>query len=96
MIVNIYSGENDLNNLGESIQNELDLFIKMREEKKQKELEYKKMLELLAEQKKKEDEIARKKKEEEQTAAEAEALRVIYNLKIIIFYQKLIIFLISY
>ena len=82
MIVNIFSGENDLKSLGEKIQNELDLFVKIREEKKQKEIEHKKMLELLAEQKKKEeDEIARKKKEEEQAAAEAEALRVKFYLK---------------
>ncbi len=82
MIVNVYSGENDLNSLGENIQNELDMFVKIREEIKQKEIEHKKMLELLAEQKKKEDELERKKKEEEQAAAEAEALRVnIINFK---------------
>ena len=87
----MFSGENDLPKLGDDLQNELDMFVKMREMKKQKEIEQKKMLEMLAEQKRKEEEeLLQKKKEEERAAAEAEAQRVL-KIKILSKFIRILI-----
>ncbi len=88
----MFAGENDLKKLGDDLQNQLDLFVKTREEKKQQEIEHKKMLEFLAEQKKKEEEEARKKKEEEEAAAaEAEALKVNFHKKFLKILKSVIV-----
>lgn len=61
--------------LADTIQNELDNFIKLREKKKQDEIEHKRMAEIMLKQKKEEEEKAKlaKKLAAEQAALEAAA-----------------------
>lgn len=69
------SGDFDQSMLAETIQNELENFVKLREKKKQEEIEHKRMAEIMLKQKKEEEEKAKiaKKLAAEQAALEAAA-----------------------
>jgi hypothetical protein len=81
-VASIVPDENDQEIVSVGIQEQIELFLKNREEKRLAEIERKKMLEQLAIQKKKEEEeqkIAKKKSEE--AAAAAEAQRVMTRIR---------------
>ena len=84
--------ENDQEKVAAGIQEQMNLFLKNREEKRLAEIERKKMLEQLAIQKKKEEEEQRiAKKKAEEAAAVAEAQRVcdfIFSFKNVSFSKK--------
>ena len=79
-VASIVPDEIDQEKISAGIQEQINLFLKNREEKRLAEIERKKMLEQMAIQKKKEEEeqkIAKKKAEEAAAAAEAQKVFVI-------------------
>lgn len=79
-VTSIVPDEIDQEKVSMGIQEQIELFLKNREEKRLAEIERKKMLEQMAIQKKKDEEelkIAKKKAEEAAAAAEAQKVNII-------------------